>query len=87
MTRHSDLRGSGFADITNHQHTGYGFRTSLNFHRLTQDRMYSVEAYYIFLDIKDSDIEDILQYGSLVGYAQEPANETQEIGIRLLLRF
>jgi len=63
----------GALDANNEQHTGLGFRTSLKFQNRSEDHIFSIEPFFRYWDIDDSETEK---------YLREPANETIEFGMQ-----
>ena len=63
----------GVLDVSNDQHTGLGFRTSLKFQNRSEDYIFSIEPFFRYWDIDDSETEK---------YLREPANETIEFGMQ-----
>lgn len=77
----SDVPG-GFPDITNKQHDGFGVRGSIKFIKEFPSVDFVVEPYYRYWDIDDSDVSTGV--GSIfIVSGQEPANTSQEYGVRL----
>jgi len=66
-------------DVDNRQNSGYGYRASLRFQHKSKDAIFTIEPFFRYWDIEDSEFE----YGVLF----EPANETTEIGIQLFWIF
>ena len=71
--------GIGYADATNTQKDGYGYRAYLMF----ETRRWALGPYTHYWKIKDSD----LVYIGLGRYAQEPENTTREYGVEFRWRF
>jgi hypothetical protein len=63
----------GFLDVNNDQHTGLGFRTAVKFQNQSDDYIFSIEPFFRYWDIDDSET---------VKFLREPANETIEFGIQ-----
>jgi len=79
---------AGLNDPENDQDSGYGFRFSVEFKReLRNFYALSIEPFFIYWDIDESDWALLTQYGVPVGYGYEPANETQNYGIQVNLYF
>lgn len=70
------------------QDSGYGFRFSLEFKR-EPGNLYSlsIEPFFIYWDIDESDRATLTQYGVPIGYVYEPENETTNYGIRVNFYF
>jgi len=66
-------------DVDNRQNSGYGYRASLRFQHKSKDAIFTIEPFFRYWDIDDSEVE----YGVLF----EPANETTEIGVQLFWMF
>jgi hypothetical protein len=65
--------------VENQQNSGYGYRAAIKLQKKSKDVNFVIEPFLRYWDIDDSEIE----YGSLM----EPANETMEYGIQLILMF
>ncbi|MFH1715738.1 MAG: hypothetical protein ABIF19_00170, partial [Planctomycetota bacterium] len=64
--------------LENRQNSGYGYRASVRFQHKSQDAIITIEPFFRYWDIDDSEVEP-------GGY--EPANETTEFGIQLIWLF
>jgi hypothetical protein len=70
------------------QYGGYGYRFSVEFKReLTNLHALSIEPFYIYWDIDESDPALLTQYGVPKGYVIEPENETENFGIQVNFYF
>jgi hypothetical protein len=79
---------AGANDPENDQDTGYGFRFSLEFKRQLRN-LYalSIEPFFIYWDIDESDWALLTLYGVPVTYVYEPENETRNYGVLFNLYF
>jgi hypothetical protein len=78
----------GFNDPENEQDSGYGFRFSLELIRQLESRyVLSIEPFFIFWDIDESDYAILTYYGTPTAYVYEPENKTRNYGIQLNLYF
>jgi len=79
---------AGFNDSEVDQDSGYGLRFSLEFKReLRNLYALSIEPFFIYWDIDESDWAILTQYGVPIGYVYEPENETTNYGIRVNFYF
>jgi len=79
---------AGLNDPEVDQDSGYGLRFSLEFKReLGNPYALSIEPFFIYWDIDESDWATITQYGVPIGYVYEPENETTNYGIRVNFYF
>ncbi len=82
---------SGLNDVENNQDfgDGYGTRVSIQFKKqLPGNRGLSIEPYFKYWDIDDSDAARLADYGMYAGYyVYEPANKTKSFGLRLRYHF
>ncbi|MEW6008154.1 MAG: hypothetical protein AB1629_00770 [Candidatus Omnitrophota bacterium] len=75
-----------FNDLRNEQHEGYGARASIFLRTNIGERLkFSLEPFFRYWNIQDSDDSLITVSGTVVGVGREPANNTQEFGIRASL--
>lgn len=77
--------GLGEGDISNVQNYGTGFRGSIKIQIEDAEIDYTIEPYFIYWDIDDSELELIPGGGGSYGY--EPANNSTEYGIRVSASF
>jgi hypothetical protein len=74
----------GYNDLNNDQPQGYGLRGSMAFETMKM----SVNFFYNYWDISDSDQKPIYYYGTYTGYVgREPKNWTDEYGVQVKFRF
>jgi hypothetical protein len=79
---------AGSNDPENEQDSGYGYRFSVEFKReLEELYALSIEPFFIYWDIDESDWALLTQYGVPIGYVYEPENETKTYGIAVTLYF
>lgn len=71
-----------YSDVDNRQNSGYGCRASVRLQHKTEAVIFSVEPFIRYWNIDDSEVE-YETFGTLI----EPANETTEYGISVLLMF
>lgn len=72
-----------FNDLKNNQDQGLGTRCSLYLKKKMNDRFSLViEPFFRYWDIEDSDDSLITVGGTIVGAGREPANTTQEYGLK-----
>lgn len=69
---------SRIGDVENDQHEGYGFRASIVFHNST----FSIEPFFRYWSIEDSDAAFITVHGSPVAIGIEPNNNSTEVGLK-----
>jgi hypothetical protein len=78
----------GFNDPENEQDSGYGFRFSLELTReLGNLYSLSIEPFFTYWDIDESDLAILTYYGIPTAYVYEPENETRNYGIQVNLHF
>ena len=82
VTSHFSDVAAGANDPENDQDTGYGFRFSVEFTTVLRN-LYtlSIEPFFIYWDIDESDWALLTHYGVPVGYVYEPENETRSYGV------
>ena len=79
---------AGSNDPENEQDSGYGYRFSVEFKReLPELYALSIEPFFIYWDIDESDWALLTQYGVPKGYIYEPENETKTYGVVVTLYF
>lgn len=78
-----------YDDVTNHQDmfSGHGFRGSLYFKYTAPKWLFSVEPYYQYWKVAESDHATLSISGVRVGEAWEPKNETHQIGLNISIGF
>ncbi|MHB8845628.1 MAG: hypothetical protein ACYC7L_12890 [Nitrospirota bacterium] len=76
----------GYNDMENTQDSGYGCRASLKF-ILGGKRDLIIEPFAKYWKIDQSDTTVITSFGTPIGSGYEPANNSTELGLRLLMRF
>ncbi len=79
----SHLSNVGLYDIDNRQNRGYGYRASFRFQHKSKYAIFTIEPFFRYWDIDDSEIE----YAGYDYYGLEPANKTREIGVQLFWIF
>jgi len=77
----------GFNDISNRQKKGDGFRASIIFQERFKKVDFKAEPFIRYWNIRKSETETLTYYGTPIGYAWEPKNNSTEIGIMLGVRF
>ena len=77
----------GFDTVSNDQKDGYGFRGSVRLVREGENVDFSVEPFFRYWHIEDSEISLVTYSGVAVGYGLEPENETSELGVKISARF
>jgi len=83
---HLSQVNSAFNDLDNKQDGGYGARASIAIQKqLKNSIVLSVEPFFRFWDIDQSNNANVTFAGTIVGYGYEPANRTKEFGVRLSL--
>ena len=87
---------AGYDPLINRQRDGFGWRGSVKFSKDFPRMRLSVEPYYRYWKVQQSDIQFLTKGGQLVpvpgfpGYyeaGQEPDNITREIGVRMGVQF
>ena len=73
----------GLNDVYNRQSSGYGYRASVRLQQKSKYTIFTIEPFYRYWDIDDSEVE-YDPWG--IGWI-EPANETSEIGIQIIWIF
>ena len=76
----------GYSDMENSQSSGSGYRASLKF-MLDDINDLTIEPFVKYWKIGESNTTLITYYGTPIGYGYEPANNSTEVGIKVLLRF
>jgi hypothetical protein len=76
----------GYNDIENGQTSGYGLRGSVRFIKAGRNDII-IEPFVKYWKIGESGKEFLTYYGSPMGVAWEPANNSTEIGVRCTMRF
>ena len=79
----SHLSNVGLLDVDNMQDSGYGYRASIRFQKVSTDAVFVIEPFLRYWDIDDSDLE----YAGYGYYVLEPANNTTELGVQLIWMF
>lgn len=88
-TQKSELSdvAAGLSDLTNDQNGGFGFRTSVRLSGEALGYQITVEPFFRYWLVNDSDVSTIRYQGVAVGYGLEPENQTFEAGAKLLLKY
>ena len=76
----------GYNDMENSQTSGFGCRASLKF-VLRGKKDLTIEPFVKYWKIAESDTTTITYYGTPIGSGYEPANNSTELGLKVLLRF
>ena len=77
-----------FSDMTNDQHHGYGFKTSLQVRKAMEDKNWIFEPYVHYWDIKNSVFQEAKYAGAGTGeFFFEPKNSILEIGMKVGVEF
>lgn len=84
---HLSDHNPGVSDMTNEQKEGYGYRASLKFRKSTDRINLTIEPFVRYWNIAQSVMQTVTYYGYPVGYGYEPANNSTEIGVKLILRY
>jgi hypothetical protein len=74
---------STYSDINNNQRSGYGIKASI----IYKKDNWGVGPYYKYWNISTSDTQTLYVSGVASGYAYEPANVTNEYGIKFTYSF
>lgn len=77
----------GLNDPENRQKKGYGARGSIKLQKKDEKIDFAIEPYIRYWNIKKSEDADLTYYGTYIGYAYEPKNNSTEIGIMLAMMF
>lgn len=81
----SDVNVS-YNNLRNEQHQGLGARASIYLQKKISEKLsFSLEPFFRYWDIQDSDDTLVTFAGTVIGSGREPANNTQEFGIRASL--
>lgn len=78
---------SGFNDLKNDQHSGYGLRGSLKVLKKFEYLDLYFEPFVRYWKIAQSKNTDVTYRGVIIGYGYEPKNNSTEIGMKLGVRF
>ena len=78
---------AGYNDIENNQNSGYGMRGSIIIKKQTDRVSYAIEPFIRYWNIDKSDVQNWTFYGTVIGTAWEPKNESTEIGVRFMIGF
>lgn len=84
----SDLNPD-FNNPENDQDLFSGFGIGLSFHwdkKINQRKIFSIEPYFRYWSVDDSDIAALTENGVPILYVIEPENDTKHIGIRFIYR-
>ncbi len=76
-----------YGDLSNNQNDGYGFRASLAASRTFGWGTLTIEPFYRYWDIGDSERTNFTFGGAIVGVGYEPANNTTEAGLSVSCRW
>jgi len=77
----------GLNDVGNKQKEGYGLRGSIGLLIKTEKMYFDIGPSVRYWNIKKSEIETLTNYGTPIGYAWEPKNNTLEIGFKVSIKF
>ncbi len=88
-TQKSYLSGAiaGYNDVENSQNSGYGVRGSIIIKKQTDRVFYAIEPFIRYWNIDKSEIKNLTYYGTVIGTAWEPKNESTEIGVKFMIGF
>lgn len=78
---------AGYNDIENNQNSGYGMKGSIIIKKQTDRVFYAIEPFIRYWNIDKSDVQNWTFYGTVIGTAWEPKNESTEIGVRFMIGF
>ena len=78
---------AGYNDIENDQKSGYGCRGSIIIKKQSDRVFYVIEPFIRYWNIDKSEIQNLTKYGTVIGTAWEPKNESTEIGVKLVIGF
>lgn len=76
----------GYNDMENSQNSGYGYRASIKF-MLDGKKDLIIEPFMKYWKIDQSNTTTITYYGTPIGFGYEPANNSTELGIKVLMQF
>jgi hypothetical protein len=85
VASHLEDVDQGYDTIKNTQKHGWGYEVAIAWSHVSENRWaaFFIEPYYAYWKVKDSDMVDVYYYGTLIGYALEPKNNTKIAGIRI----
>ncbi|MBU4304782.1 MAG: hypothetical protein KJ893_04050 [Candidatus Omnitrophica bacterium] len=78
---------SGFNDLSNDQHKGYGYRAAVRVISEISDIDLIVEPFLRYWKMERSESADITYTGVIVGYGYEPKNYSTEYGLKIAVCF
>jgi hypothetical protein len=78
---------AGYNDIENNQNSGYGWRGSIIIKGQSARAFYVIEPFIRYWNIDKSEIQNWTYYGTVIGTAWEPKNESTEIGVKFMIGF
>jgi hypothetical protein len=78
---------AGYNDIENNQNSGYGGRGSIFIKKQGDRVFFAIEPFIRYWNIDKSEVQDLTYYGTVIGTAWEPKNESTEIGVKFMIGF
>ncbi len=87
QTSHLSDAVANLNDVKNSQDSGYGTRFSLKAVKKGEKFDISIEPFFRWWKIDESNLSNVTYAGVLVGYGYEPSNETTEIGAKVGVLF
>lgn len=77
----------GFSDIDSDQNDGFGVRTSIRLTKQSPGLIVTIEPFFRYWLVRDSEVSPIRYQGVVVGYGLEPENQSFEAGAKVLLKY
>jgi hypothetical protein len=88
QTSHIPVTGfNDVKDVENRQKNGFDLRGSIAIERKYKKVIFEAGPFIRYLNIKKSETGTLMHYGTPVGTAWEPNNNSTEVGIRLAVKF
>jgi hypothetical protein len=83
----SHFSDAGFNNPKNRQKEGFGLRGSIELERKYKKVIFEGGPFIRYWNIKKSETETLTYWGTPVGSAWEPKNNSTEVGIKLVVKF
>ena len=77
----------GLNDVENDQLDRYGLIGSIKLMKKNENLNFILEPFITYWDIETSEIAAVTYYGTIIGYAWEPSNNSTEFGCKLIVEF
>ena len=76
-----------YNDVENRQKNAFGFRGSIALGKKYKKVIFEGGPFIKYWNIKKSEIETLKYFGTPVGSAWEPKNNSTEVGVKLAVKF